>query len=197
MTLGFRLVTLECPNCGEALAGEAEDVIFYCVACRSGFRIENDTLLPVTVHFAALRHQAAEGWLPFWTLPVRVDIRQRDASGGFLRSLMGGGDGDSVSRLVVPAFRLPVERAVEAVLRLSRDLDAADERLGEHLVGGNVDVDDARTLARYCLHAAEARKADMLKNIDLVVEFGSAGLVGVPYRTAGGRRVDALLGVPL
>ncbi|MEM7048587.1 MAG: hypothetical protein AAF604_02960 [Acidobacteriota bacterium] len=192
MSRGFELLPLECPSCGETLGGDAVDVVFYCVACRSGHRVVEDRLEPVEVSFASWPQGAAEGYLPFWSLDAKVEIRQRKASGGHIRRFLSGGGEAPLERFLVPAYPLALAEAVNATLALSRHLPPAAERLGEGLTGGSVEVVDAQKMARYCVIAAEARQPDTLREFDFHVEFGKVRLLGIPYQTKDGRRVDVL-----
>ncbi|HMB53775.1 MAG TPA: hypothetical protein VKU40_10680 [Thermoanaerobaculia bacterium] len=205
---GFELVPLDCPACGAPLAAEETDVVFYCTACRTGYRYapeEKRGLAAVEVSFVASPHQAAEGYLPFWLLPAKVEILQRDAAGGALRGLVQlfvGGDGaeDASSgdgHFVLPAFRLPIAEAVELALRYTQEFPSLDELLGERLTGGSFGAGDAVTLAHYVLIASEVRKRDMLKNLDYRLTAGTPRLLGVPWVSVGPRRVDAVFGLSM
>ena len=98
---GFRLVPLDCPSCGAAVAAEGEDVVYYCTACRNGYRfdLESESLQPVEVAFVTLSSAAVDRYLPFWLLPADVEIENRVASAGGFGGLMGfifGGEADAV-----------------------------------------------------------------------------------------------------
>jgi hypothetical protein len=204
---GFELVPLDCPACGAPLAAEATDVVFYCTACRSGYRYapeEKRGLAPVEVSFVATPHQAAEGYLPFWLLPAKVEILERDASGGALSGLMqffaAGGEEETRSgdgHFVLPAFRLPIDQAVELALRYTQEFPRLDELLGERLTGGSFGAGDAVTLAHHVLISSEVRRRDMLRNLDYRLTAGTPRLLGVPWVSAGPRRVDAVFGLSM
>lgn len=203
---GFHLVPLDCPACGAPLAAGENDVVFYCTACRSGFRYDAAAergLAPVEVRFVASPHRAAEGYLPFWLLPSNVEIRQRDASGAVLRGLVSfltgrqeDGDGGTVY-FVIPAVRLPIADTVELALRYTREFPRLDQLLGERLTGGVVSAEDARKLAEYLVIAAEVRKPDTLKDLDYRLTPGEPCLLGVPWVRTGERRSDALFGLSM
>jgi len=211
MSRGFELVPLDCPACGAPLAAEATDVVYYCTACRSGFRYDPSVprrLAPVEVAFVASPHRAAEGYAPFWLLPARVEILERDAgASGVISGLLGfftGATDDSPAgdgTFVVPAFPLPIADAVELALRYTLELPGFDELRGERLTGGVCDVDDARKLAEYTLVASEVRKRDTLRNLRYDLSFGPARLLGVPWVRSGSGtsapRADAVFGKPL
>ncbi len=206
MSRGFELVLLDCTACGAPLAAEATDVVFYCTACHSGFRYDAAaprSLAPVEVSFVASPHRAAEGYAPFWLLPARVEILERDATGGLVSGLVafftgesaGGGPGEGT--FVVPAFALPIADAVGLTLRYTQGLPRLDQLLGERLTGGICDPGDAETLAEYALLAAEVRKPDTLRNLEYSLSFGAPRLLGVPWVRAGAGRADAAFGLSM
>lgn len=207
MSGGFALVPLDCPACGAPLAAEADDVVFYCTACRSGFRHEPEApraLAPVEVAFVSAPTVPAAGWLPFWVLPARLEILRRDASGAFLAgiwSLLTGEGGEETPAdpaFVVPAFALPIESVVRLTVRYTTERLGLGERLGERLTGGVLDPADAAQLARYALITVEAEKSDMLRDLDFRLDFGVPRLLGVPWVLRGnGERVDGVFGLPL
>lgn len=192
---GLELLPLACPTCGAPLAAETEDVVFYCTACRNGYRLDEAArppLVPVPVTFLAVAGRAAERHLPFWLLPAEVEIRDRDASGGVLRALAGlfGGGGEEPGGAVtfaVPAFRAPLDAVCRLATRYTGHLDAggADERLGERLTGGVYTPAEAETLAEYTLLAGEVAKSDLLRDLDYSLSFGDPRLLGVPFARAG------------
>lgn len=188
---GFRLAPLECPTCGAAVAADGEDVVYYCTACRNGYRFEERTeaLAPVEVSFVSVPDKQVLVYLPFWLLPARVEIRERRASGGSLSGLLSfftgatgsptssGGDGT----FAVPAFAGPLERATALTQRYTSQLPELGERLGERLTGGCYHPEDAHKLAHYALIDTEVAKGDTLQKLDYSIEFGEPRLLGVPF----------------
>lgn len=209
MSTGFSLLLLDCANCGAPLAAEATDVVFYCTACRSGYRYDPafpGHLAPVEVSFVASPHRAAEGYAPFWVLAARVEIVDRDAAAGFgsLVRFFAGGDepaGGEAGSFVLPAFPLPIAEAVDLALRYTAEFPTLDELLGERLTGGVYDRDDARKLAEYVLLASEVEKGDTLKRLDYSLHLDEPRLLGVPWvrdgEGHGKLRRDAVFGLPM
>ena len=206
MSAGFALVPLDCPSCGAPLAAEADDVVFYCTACRSGFRHQPDaprSLAPVEVGFVLAPTVPATGWVPFWLLPARLEIVRRDATAGLITGLWNllAGDGERGTvdepAFLVPAFHTPIEGLVRLVLRYTEARPQLGERLGERLTGGALEPEDAGTLAHYALITAEAEKSDTLRDLDYRLELGTPRLLGVPWVDRRGARHDALFGLPL
>ncbi len=204
MTAGYELVPLDCPSCGAAVRAEGEDVVYYCTACRNGYRFDLDakTLVPMEVAFVSLPNVAVELYRPFWLLPATIRIEQRDASGGGFRGLMnfflGGGDeeqSDGRGTFAVPAFHAPLPAVAALTRRYTEKLPELGERLGERLLGGCYGVLDAKKLAHYALIASEVEKPDTLKQLRYKIEFGKPRLLGAPFVRRDSKVVDAIFGI--
>lgn len=208
----FELVPLDCPSCGAIVAASGVDVVFYCTACRNGYRfVEEKRLLePVEVVFVAASHVPAERYLPFWQISARVAITQRQAGGRRQRSLMSAlldGVGirgsqrpsapESETRFAIPAFDATLSAVVELVRRYTRELPGLGEKLGERLLGGCYGVEDAKKLAHFALIAAEVERPDTLLELDYSLSFGEARLLGVPFVRHGDRWRDSLFAITI
>jgi hypothetical protein len=200
----FRLVPLDCPSCGAPVRAQGADVVFYCTACRNGYRYDAETegLEPVEVAFVAAPQVAAERYLPFWLLPAKVKIRERQAAGAGLSGLMSlflGGEeeprsaGDGV--FAVPAFHLALEPLTRLVRQYTQGFAELEERLGERLLGGCYGPEDARKLAHYAVIASEVGRPDLLKSLRYKIRFGEPRLLGVPFVTREGTLQDGLFGI--
>ena len=202
----LELVPLDCPTCGSSVEAAGADVVFYCISCRNGYRFDEagNTLEPIEVGFVAAANIAAEGYRPFWLLPARLEIRSREAVGaqslsGFLQSFFGGRQSQAGAAeegtFVVPAFHAPLAATTELVRRYTRSLPELGERLGERLLGGCYDLEDAKKLAHFALIAAEVEKPDTLRDLDYGIRFGEARLLGVPFSRDGDTWRDAIHGI--
>ena len=204
MTTGYELVPLDCPSCGAAVKADGEDVVYYCVACRNGYRfdLEAKTLVPMEVAFVSLPNVAVELYRPFWLLPATIRITQRDASGGGFRGLMNfflGDDDEGPSSgqgtFAVPAFHAPLPAVAALTRRYTEKLPELGEKLGERLLGGCYGVLDAKKLAHYALIASEVEKPDTLKQLRYEIDFGQPRLLGAPFVRRDGKVVDAIFGI--
>lgn len=204
MSTGYELVPLDCPSCGAAVNADGEDVVYYCTACRNGYRfdIEAKALLPMEVAFVSLPNVAVELYRPFWLLPATIDIQKRDGTGGSFRGLMnfflGSGEKDSSGgrgTFAVPAFHAPLPAVSTLVRRYTEKLPELGEKLGERLLGGRYGVLDAKKLAHYALIASEVEKPDTLKQLRYKIKFGKPRLLGVPFVRRDGKVVDAIFGI--
>ncbi|HEX5758144.1 MAG TPA: hypothetical protein VF121_03025 [Thermoanaerobaculia bacterium] len=207
---GFQLVPLACPQCGSGIAAEGEDLVYYCVSCRSAYRFAGagpERLVPVEVSFLASPAVAAGRWLPFWLLPAKVTLHERDGGRGGLVDLLGflgggaaGSDAPAAGTFAIPAFAAPLAEVTALAIRYTRELPGllarGGERLGERLTGGRLDPADAEKLAHYVLVASEAAKPDTLRTLRYTLDFGPARLLGVPFVQSGGRWTDGYLNLP-
>ncbi len=201
----LRLVPLDCPTCGAALAADGEDVVYYCTACRNGylFATATATLEPVEVGFVATADRAAERYLPFWVLPAEIAISGREVVGGRFSGLMaqflGGGSGQGASagrgRFAIPAFAADLDGVLELAKRYTRTLPELGERLGERLTGGRYGPREAEKLAHFALIAGEVEKPDTLRRLAYEIRFGEPRLLGVGFSRDGERWRDVLYGV--
>ena len=201
----FSLVPLDCPSCGAGIRADGQDVVYYCTACRNGYRFEQETrsLEPVEVAFVALSDKNVDFYLPFWLLPATVTITERTAAGGSFNGLMRfflGGEEDEPGgegTFAIPAFHAPLEAVTELARRYTEVLPSLGEKLGERLVGGCYGVADAQRLAHYCLVASEVNKPDTLKHLRYEIVFGPERLLGIPFVRHGKRAKDAIFEIPL
>ena len=199
----LRLVPLDCPSCGASVAADGGDIVYYCTACRNGYRFDEESraLQPVEVGFVSLPDRAVERYLPFWLQPATVTIDRREAQGSAFRGLMSfflGADETSTGgegTFAVPAFDAPLD----AVIRLTRSYTEAlphlGEKLGERLTGGCYGVEEIRKLAHFTLVATEMDKPDLLKDLDYRIEFGEPRVLGVGFTRRGEGWADAVFGI--
>lgn len=202
--VAYRLVPLDCPTCGAPIAAEGQDVVYYCTACRNGYRLADGgagRLERVDVQFLTLPGKRVDRHLPFWLLPARLTILERDGGGaGALLDSLFGGDGVALGtpvdgRFVVPAFDVALAATLELVTSYTGALPAFGDRLGERLTGGCYGPEDAKKLAEWAVIATEAAKRDTLKDLRYVLQFGAPQLLGVPFVRAGEGWADAVFGI--
>jgi hypothetical protein len=199
-SVGFALVPLDCPTCGAALAAAGEDVVFYCTACRNGYRyqLEEPHLAPLEVMFVAASNFAAERYFPFWAIEAQFEVRRQ--TGRSLQSLVGaffkGGDspGPGKGTFVIPAFQADLDATLELIRLYTHELPKLDQLLGEKLTGGRLDVEDAKKLAHFAVIAAEVDRGGVLRSLDYSMSFGSARLLGIPFAREGDGWKDAVYG---
>ena len=205
----FTLAPLDCPTCGAAVAAAGEDVVFYCTACRNGYRYQDEEphLAPLEVGFVASANISADRYLPFWVIEADVRITGRQAgrrTPARMPSLMhsffersGRKFETGKGRFVVPAFRSDLDATVELTRRYTASLPDLSERLGEKLTGGCFGLEDAEKIAHFAVIATEVDRADTLRGLKYSIEFGKARLLGAPFALDSNGWVDAVHGVRL
>ena len=205
----FDLLPLNCTSCASALAAESTDTIFYCISCRSGYSIDSkgQGLQPLEVKFVASVTKAAELYLPFWLLPTRVTLHERHSnrSGGRsglsgLMKLFAGNEQDSAAgekSFTIPAFQGPLQSIINLATVYTERFPDLDQLLGEQLIGGAYDVEDAKKLAHCILVGNEINRSDTLIKLRYELDFGAPRLLGVPFVHYEGGLVDALFGVEI
>ena len=128
----FELVALDCPSCGAPIAAEGEDVVYYCTACRNGYRFdpEERRLVAVEVAFVSLPQVSIDLYKPFWLVAAKVSIEERLAAGGGFSGLMSFFLGDRSDSLAptgegvfaIPAFPAPLPAVTELTRRYTEAL---------------------------------------------------------------------------
>jgi uncharacterized protein YbaR (Trm112 family) len=216
---GLTLLALRCPSCGAGLEAESEDVVFYCAACRNGYRASDTepVLEPVEVTFLVAPTVAVVEYRPFWRLDATADVLERRTGGAgasdlglgssiqqFLASPTVRAGGSQPLRFLVPAYRTPLPNARELALRYSGLAEEPGQKLAERLTGASLPVEDARKFAEFLFLLREAQAAEVLAGLRYALEFTeSHTLVGVPFTRRGvggnwsqGSLVDARFGLP-
>jgi hypothetical protein len=95
----------------------------------------------------------------------------------------------------VPAFQGSLRSIIKLASSYTERFPKLDQLLGEHLIGGVYDLEDAKRLAECILVGSEIEKSDTLINLRYDMEFGSPELLGVPFVYSGGDLADALFGI--
>lgn len=206
MSQVFELVPLDCPSCGAPIRSHGDDVVYYCTACRNGYRFEPESsqLQPVNVSFVATPAVSVDEYRPFWLLPAEVQMLERTATGGGFSGLLGfflgGSEGPRESgtgTFVIPAFHAPLDAVTQLSQRYTEALPALSEKLGERLLGGRYGVEDAEKLAHYVVVASEVGRSDTLTQLRYEIDFGEPRLLGVPFVRRDEKVSDAVFGIAI
>jgi len=173
MSGGAGLVPLQCPRCGTPVPAETEEVAWTCANCGQGMLLDEDEgLKPITVH-AAASYEAAASWKPYWVCLGRVRFFRRESYGpdsdpeaGWARPV----------RFVLPAYTLPVEKAVALGVELLQRPPSLQEGEAQSLQGVTVLPDQLAPLARFVVLSIEAQRDDKLEAIEFTVELDAPEL---------------------
>lgn len=169
-TVGLR--PLVCPNCGWALPGEPDDVVFFCGSCNRAWQIHGVDLADMPHEIADMRPDAANPgpaagavYLPFWQLEPA-----------------GAPD---APRAWAPAFRY---RRLKALHDLAARLTAkppayrpwTGERPPAH--GCFYDAEDAALLARFAAAGRHRTSRELQAAVAAEPVFTGARLTWLPFR---------------
>ena len=187
----MKLIALRCPNCTHPLAVENDDVVVACQTCQNTVAISENGPVKMAVQFAipAGQHGAGNVWSPFWVFNGRVNIKRRETQGG-------GGSAEKDSRqlwgsprsLYVPAWELNMHTAQKVgsyLIQQQPQLKEIERPSDLKLASATVTPGDARKLLEFIVLAIEARRKDMLKNLDFALEVGEPKMVALPQRMFG------------
>ncbi len=192
--MSLRLIALDCPACGSAMAGAPQDMLYFCPHCGSGATLGKDGL--ETVESTALlaapgRHPTT--WRPAWLITADVVVDQRIRADG--RQTEGS---RGARTFVVPAFDLPLADLVELSRALAEGAATAAEVPHEAIRGGTLSLADALTLVRHVVVGDEVRKPDMLASVQVEVTETGHRLAAIPFEELpDGRLRCAVTGVTI
>jgi hypothetical protein len=183
----MKLIALRCPNCTNPLAVENDDVVVACHNCQIMVAISENgpARMPVRFVVPAGQPQQPGVWSPFWVFNGRVHIKQRETQGRASgekdsRQLWG-----SPRALYVPAWDLSMHTAQNVGSYLIQQQPALQEieRPSElQFTSATVTPGDARKLLEFIVLAIEARRDDMLKNLQFNLEIGEPQMTALPKR---------------
>ncbi len=189
--MSLRLVRLDCPRCGSALAGGNHDILFLCAHCGGG-GILGATGLELAEATAILpaSDRRASRWLPAWLLEGRVEVSGRLLAGG--RPSPGSVTERS---FIVPAFPLALTDLATLCRAYLRRAATLAEVPHEAVAGGTLARADAETFARHLVVGEEAARADKLAAVTVTFEVAAARLAALPFDLVNGRLTCSVTGI--
>lgn len=182
----MKLILLRCPNCGEPLNPDNDDVVITCPNCQTAVAIAVNGAQKMTVRYAVPVGESISGkkWFPFWIFEGRAHILKRETQGG---SRSGRKDSEkfwgSNRRLFVPAWDIDMHNAQEIGGRLIQkqpDIHFVNLPENAQLISASVTPKDARKLLEFIILAIEARRRDWLKDLEFKLEINDPELWGMP-----------------
>jgi hypothetical protein len=151
---------------------------------------DDAALQSVDVHFAKPREADNLRWLPFWVMPVRVQIAERQSYG---RDQAPEARWDSPQRFVLPAFDTTPEEAAKWGARFLREAVQLEAGPVGTLSGVTVTPEEAQALAEFVVLTLEAERRDKIKSLRAVLDFGEVELWCLPFAAAGSEHRLAVL----
>ncbi len=196
----FKLEAIKCRSCGSGLVVELNDFITYCTSCGNGFEITESGLQPIEINFAtaAIRGEGELVYKPFWFLKSRIEILERESSGGFFKNLFGGGNSSSGEiKFYIPAFYCHIDSLKSLATQFTlKNPVASPQKFNTKITGFSYGREDAMKLAEFLLISFEAEKNDTMKTFRYEINFDSYEILGIPfYKSADGHLTDAILGI--
>lgn len=187
----MKLILLRCPNCGEGLKPEQDDIVFACDNCHTPVTISQNGTSKTKVQFAVPRkdqidHQTK--WLPFWIFKGRVEIIKRVTQDGRSRNQEAEELWRGLDRFYVPAWDMQPHIAQDVGTELIHkppDVELISRPPEAHMVAANVSSDDARKLLEFIVLAIEARRKDWLKDLDFRLDIAEVELWALPAKALG------------
>ncbi|MBN2586978.1 MAG: hypothetical protein JXA64_02435 [Candidatus Fermentibacteraceae bacterium] len=186
------LIPLRCRNCGDDLDGLSGDVIFYCGNCGRCW-LFGEGFSPVRIEFL---RPGGPGtlFLPFWKVDVTVSVYQRisrrESSSSIVegfREYSGRERGLSENepetrrdRFIFPAFSTSL--VLSTGVRMHRENflpDKMEHGIPLKVVGGSVNLSDAKALARGVAVGVEVNRNDFLACVDLDIQVVSADVYAI------------------
>lgn len=185
----MKLILLVCPNCGQPLHPDKEDVVIACPNCHTPVAIAVNGPQKMTVHYAVPGKKSASGkrWFPFWVFEGRAHILKRETQGG---SRSGRKDSEKLwgasRRLYVPAWEIDLHNAQEIgsqLIQKQPEVQFVNSPEDAQLISATVTPTDARKLLEFVVLAIEARRRDWLKDLEFNLEINDPELWGMPEGT--------------
>jgi hypothetical protein len=173
------------------MAGDPQDVLFFCGHCGSGARLEVDGLEIVeSTALLPAPGRRARVWKPAWILEAEVAVEERVRADG--RSSDGW---RAERRFIIPAFPLPLPDLVHLARALSTAPGPPGEVPREPIRGGTLSLEDAFTLVRHLVVGDEVRRPDLLASVQVHLEGKAHRLAATPFDEENGRLRCAVTGV--
>lgn len=185
----MKLILLRCPNCGEPLNPDNDDVVIACSNCHTTVAIAVNGPQKMTVRYAVHGNKPVSGqrWFPFWVFEGRANILRRETQGG---SRSGRKESEklwrSSRRLYVPAWDLDLHNAQEIgsqLIQKQPDIQFVEHPENAQLISATVTPKDARKILEFVILAIEARRRDWLKDLEFDLEINDPELWGMPEGT--------------
>lgn len=177
MAESITLLPLICPECRTPLPAEPDETAGRCEQCGEGWRIKDDSLLPLPFNFAAGIAPGARG-RPFWVAEGTVTVQRETYSGN--QSSQARDFWSQPRRFFVPAFACPLDTLVSLGAQMLRQ--PPQLRTGEPapFLPITVSPADVQSLAEFVVVGLEADRKDQLKQVQAHVQLGMLELWVLP-----------------
>ncbi|MDX1615642.1 MAG: hypothetical protein R3300_15120 [Candidatus Promineifilaceae bacterium] len=200
----MKLILLRCPVCQEPLTPEETDLVYSCRNCYTPIHIGSSGPKPQPTQFAypgesdAAATVADGTWLPFWVYQGQIAIERRVSQGGSsaaqTEGMWGPQSAPAKRLLYVPAWNLSVTQAQMLGSRLIQSqptLRPLERPAQAQLIAAVVGPEDAEKLLEFIVLAIEARRPDMLKDLEFEMTLSKPQFWALPQSMFPGTALPA------
>lgn len=189
----MKLLALRCPTCGQKLEPlHNETVVTSCQQCATAVSLQGNILQAVEVTYAAPTGDKVDAWLPFWVFHGRVNLQQRRSQGrsqGQDRAAQALWQ--RVKDFYVPAWEASANEARflgGGLLEAQPDIQTISRPSEAVLNEVIFNPDDARHILDFIVISIEAKRKDMLADLQFDIELSQQPqLWAVPAQKKGSR----------
>ena len=179
----MKLLALTCPQCGQPLAANNDDIVLLCANCHTAVRLDDTGVSRAKLYFAAGRDDE-HTWLPFWVFSGSVRLVERKTQGG---GKSGQEEAEALwgapRRLYVPAWELTLQTAQNLganLIQQQPNFSFVAPPAEVTLTSATVAPADAKKLLEFIVLAIEARRKDWLKELNFHLEVNEPELWALP-----------------
>ena len=185
----MKLLALRCPECGNSLTPENDDIVVTCARCFTAVQIGDEGLSQMAVFYVRSKsRESVTRWLPFWVFRGTVQISQRETQGGGSQEQEALRFWSQPRAFYVPAWEMSVPSAQEigsGLMVRQPDVTRMAQPPPAALAPVTLAPADAVKMLEFIVLAIEADRSDWLKSINFQLDVGEPELLAFPAGDAG------------
>jgi len=215
--IDIKLIPLRCPDCGNDIQSDEDDVVHFCTNCGSGYEVVLGKFKKVNVFFAKPEKESAGKrlyYLPMWQILSRISVKKShnvDVSQlpeeiltserfvNLFSDLLNREKPIEKMVFFVPAFGVTNRYQLmdQPGFRFTIEPPELKRGSSEDMVGAEYSLEDAIELAKDMFLSIQYQTNRGLKGLtgeDITFDCKKARIVGVPFYEEKGMLVDGLKG---